>query len=334
MKQLLYCAAVILAFASCNSNYEKTPSGVEYKIFPGKEGGPKLKAGQFIKMNIEYSVRLSSGKDSVLTSTFGKLPGYSPVDTSARAHFSFMEVLPKCSSGDSLQVRLSIDSLKKLGAIQDYNKVFVKGGYIECKAKILKVFPNQADLMVDYQAESKKITADEIKDLQAYAAKKGIQVQETKNGVLVNIVNAGDQTMKADSGMQVTLMYKGSLESTGDVFDTNMDSSKHHTQPFVVALGRHASIPGMEEGLKLFGKGGQGTLYIPAMLGYGPQGSPPVIPAYSNLIFDIIVTDVKIAPPPAPRPPMGQMTPQQRMQMMQQMQKMRHGKDTSKAAGD
>jgi FKBP-type peptidyl-prolyl cis-trans isomerase FkpA len=52
----------------------------------------------------------------------------------------------------------------------------------------------------------------------------------------------------------------------------------------------------------MFGKGGKGKVYIPAMLGYGDAGSPPVIPTYANLVFEIEVLDVTTPPPPAPQP--------------------------------
>ena len=49
---------------------------------------------------------------------------------------------------------------------------------------------------------------------------------------------------------------------------------------------------------------------IPAMLGYGPQAQGADIPAFSNLIFDIEVTDVKEAPATPANPMMQQAPPQ------------------------
>ena len=71
-------------------------------------------------------------------------------------------------------------------------------------------------------------------------------------------------------------------------------------QPYDVNVGSGTVIRGWELALKYFGKGGKGTIYVPSMNAYGPQGSPPVIPAYSNLAFDIEIADVKQGPPPAP----------------------------------
>jgi FKBP-type peptidyl-prolyl cis-trans isomerase len=79
-----------------------------------------------------------------------------------------------------------------------------------------------------------------------------------------------------------------------------MDSSKGHTEPYDVPVGRHNVIPGWDEALPYFGKGGTGKIFVPSFLGYGPQGNGPDLPPNANLIFDIQVVDVKDAPPPAP----------------------------------
>jgi FKBP-type peptidyl-prolyl cis-trans isomerase len=38
--------------------------------------------------------------------------------------------------------------------------------------------------------------------------------------------------------------------------------------------------------------GGKRRLYIPSSLGYGAKGSPPVIPASADLVFDVEVHGV------------------------------------------
>jgi FKBP-type peptidyl-prolyl cis-trans isomerase len=75
-----------------------------------------------------------------------------------------------------------------------------------------------------------------------------------------------------------------------------MDSSKGHTDPIEVNVGKKQVIQGWEEALPYFGKGGKGKIFIPAMLGYGPQAMGADIPAFSDLIFDIEILDVKQAP--------------------------------------
>ena len=103
-------------------------------------------------------------------------------------------------------------------------------------------------------------------------------------------------------------MYKGYLQSNGKVFDTNIDTSKGHTDPIQIPVGSRGAIQGFAEGLPYFGKGGKGKILIPAMLGYGstPQGAD--IPAYSNLVFDIEVLNVTDAPK-APQRDSSQIAP-------------------------
>ncbi len=82
-----------------------------------------------------------------------------------------------------------------------------------------------------------------------------------------------------------------------------MDSTKGHTDPIEVPVGMHQVIPGWDEALPYFGKGGKGKILVPSMLGYGPQGRGADMPPYSNLIFDVEILDVKNAPSPAPVSP-------------------------------
>jgi FKBP-type peptidyl-prolyl cis-trans isomerase len=154
--------------------------------------------------------------------------------------------------------------------------------------------------MAEFKKEQDNELARQSKGIQDYFVKNNITTaQKTKNGAYVVVENAGTGP-KADTGKQALVMYRGYLLDGGKVFDTNMDSTKGHTSPIPVTVGAHGVIPGWEEGLPYFGKGGKGKLFIPAGLGYGPQGSGE-IPPNASLIFDIEIVDVKDAPPPAPQ---------------------------------
>jgi FKBP-type peptidyl-prolyl cis-trans isomerase len=292
MKKAIIAFASLAILASCHANYDKTPSGLVYKIFPGS-GGIKLSTAKFVKLNIEYTVK-RRGKDSVLNSSFGKFPQYNPIDTTARAAYSYMEVLPKCSVGDSVECSLSADTLRKRNINLPLD-IFPKGDFIKVKLKILAAFTTREAIMADVDIEQKKAQAREAADISDYVAKHHLTGQKTKNGVFVAINNPGDG-MKADSGKVAVVKYKGYLLATGEVFDTNMDSSKGHPQAYPVLVGAHGVIPGWEEALPLFAKGGKGTLVIPSQMGYGAQGNGG-IPPNAPLVFDIEVVDVQNAPP-------------------------------------
>ncbi|RWZ89806.1 MAG: hypothetical protein EO766_03645 [Hydrotalea sp. AMD] len=289
---------VALLLAGCHQ-YNKTKTGLVYKIIHGNSK-VLLKQGDIIKFNIEYKMKVG-GKDSILNSTFGHIPAFVKIDTASFGKHSFTEVLLQCAPGDKINFVMSIDTLKNLGMIPEYNELFKKGGTIDGRVDILKVYNNDAAVNADYQKEMEEEKNREIEDLQAYAAKNNIKTIQSPNGVLVEVQTEG-QGPKADSGMQASVYYKGYLEN-GKKFDGNMDTATAKKPPFTFVVGKHNVIQGWDDGLKYFAKGGKGRLLVPAMLGYGPQGSPPVIPPYTNLIFDIEVTDVTIpAPQKAPAP--------------------------------
>ena len=325
MKQILAFAALVIMITSCNSNYEKTKSGLVYKIFKGK-GGAGITPGSFAKLNIEYKLT-GNGKDSILNTTYDKTPLFTAVDTSANTAYSFMELLPKLKEGDSAIFTISIDTLKRRGQIPEYNEIFKRGSIIKGRMSVIKIFATEALVRADYEKEMTKQKDKEVKELKDYLSKKGIKAQQTTNGAFVEIQNAGDPNLKAQAGKEASIMYKGYLLATGKVFDTNMDSSKGHTDPLAVVVGRGSVIPGWEEALPYFGKGGKGKIYIPSSLAYRDQGQPGAIPPYASLIFDIEIKDIKDAPKEAPQQPGGanQLTPEQMQMLQQQMQQQQQG---------
>lgn len=317
MKRILAIAVIALVVTSCNMNYEKTPSGLVYKIFNNKKNGKPVKGAKFVKLNIEYSLQ---PKDTILNTTYGKVPLYTPLEGGDKQVYSFMELVPKCKEGDSVIFTLMVDSLKNRQMLT-YNETFKRGDQIKCKMSILKVFANEEEIRADYEKEIAVEKDREIRDLQVYMKKKGINGEQTKSGAFVAVENAGDANLKAVTGKTASIKYKGYLQDGGRVFDTNMDSSKGHTDPIDVAVGSGSVIPAWEEALPYFGKGGKGKILVPAMLGYGPQGSPGAIPPFANLVFDIEVLDIKDTPAASAKPANGGLTPEQIQALKEQMQK-------------
>jgi FKBP-type peptidyl-prolyl cis-trans isomerase len=301
MKAIYTILAASVLFVSCNQ-YQKTKSGLLYKISHGS-GKEKLKVGQIAIINLEFK---AGPKDSILFSTAGHIPTAAMVDTSAQSKYNFPELLPLCSVGDKIDFALSTDTLRKLGANFPDNPVFAPKSYIKGKVEILKVLNKQEDVQQYMEQEADKEKDKEIKDIEEYLKKKNIKAEKTVGGTYVQVDSTGVGD-KADSGKQVSIYYTGTLLSTGKEFDSNIKNGVKQ-QPYTFVVGRRQSIPGMEEGIKYFAKGGKGKLYIPAMQAYGQRGNPPVMPAYANLVFDIEVADVTI-PPPAPVAPQAPMMP-------------------------
>lgn len=306
MKKLLiaFSAVGILGLAACNVNYKTTPSGMKYKILPGKVVGAdtlgvKANPGDVIKFKFKFSI--PELQDSVWRDAYDMMPQYTKVDTSARIRMTFLEIFPQLKSGDSAEVIISVDSIiKQGGPNQGLPPFMTKGRHVKATVSILNVFKDEATAQADVTKEREKqqvVSEEKLKkataDLDKYIKDKGLKAVKTKSGAYVVIDQPGDISKKADSGMTATIKYTGSLLSNGKAFDSNIDSTiSGHTDPLPIAIGQHRSIKGMEEGLTLFGKGAKGAIYIPAELAYGERDQPGKIPAFSNLKFDIEVLDV------------------------------------------
>ena len=302
MKKWLPLLSALVLLASCNQ-YQKTPSGIAYKVSGNSK--VKIKSGQIFKYHMEYRL---PPKDSVLNSTFDHLPGFMMFDSSRVTPHSYLELISKCGEGDEVAFSLSVDTLKKMGALE-YNQYFHRNDVIKGKLKILKIFKGEEEANADYKKELDLEKNRELDSLKKYVKEKGITVKELPSGVLVQIEKEGEGA-KPDSGKTVQVMYKGYF-TNGKVFDSNNQTNSPNKNLLTISVGAGNVIPGMDEGIRSFGKGGKGKIFVPAIMGYGMGGQPPIIPQYSNLIFDVDVVDMMATPPPPPTPA-PQMPPMRR----------------------
>lgn len=89
-------------------------------------------------------------------------------------------------------------------------------------------------------------------------------------------------------GKEAVVHYTGWLPD-GKKFD----SSRDRGQPFSFTLGAGQVIVGWDQGVAGMKVGGRRKLVIPADLGYGAAGAPPVIPPGATLVFDVELLDMK-----------------------------------------
>lgn len=123
----------------------------------------------------------------------------------------------------------------------------------------------------------------------------GLAFAAVPKGFSVETLTAGTGDFPQDGDM-VFVKYKGSLASTGEVFDESQDIPLPvegvfpEGSPFPIEPD--ATIEGFYKGLQQMQKGGTYKLFIPSDMAYGdepPPGAP--IPAGADLIFEIEVVD-------------------------------------------
>ena len=108
-------------------------------------------------------------------------------------------------------------------------------------------------------------------------------VMMTDSGLQYEVISEGTGPKPAAANW-VRVNYRGTLLD-GTVFD----DSQNFEDPVEFPLT--GVIPGWTEGIQLMNKGSSYKFYIPAELGYGPQGVGP-IPPYSLLIFEVELLEI------------------------------------------
>jgi FKBP-type peptidyl-prolyl cis-trans isomerase len=101
--------------------------------------------------------------------------------------------------------------------------------------------------------------------------------------------------LEAKIGKSVFVHYTGWLydSSAKEGRGKKFDSSKDRGETFNFALGAGMVIKGWDEGVTGMREGGERTLIIPPIMGYGSRGAGGVIPPNATLIFDVELVQVK-----------------------------------------
>lgn len=104
-------------------------------------------------------------------------------------------------------------------------------------------------------------------------------VKTTASGLQYQVLKEGDGPMPKETET-VKVHYRGTL-----IDGTQFDSSLDRGEPASFPLNR--VIRGWTEGVQLMKTGAKYRFFVPYQLGYGEDGSPPDIPPFSTLIFDV-----------------------------------------------
>lgn len=282
--------ALTLTFLGCeNADYIRNNDGLIYRIIRTGEG-EKITPKTYLKIHQSLEVG-----DSLFYSTFGKIPSYGLFDSILSPTHDFLDIINEMSVGDSAIVIRSIDTLAKRGALE-LSDVFKKGGKMKVKIKILDSYDTEDKLQEDRQKEFDAYKKGEIEALANWLEKQNIKgTKRIPEGIFIKTEKEGTG-IEIDSAMQVTVNYTGSLLN-GTVFDSNVDSTFEHMEPYKFTVGLRQVIEGWDIALKNMKVGEKASVFIPSILAYGMQGSGLIIPPYSHLKFDLEVLSAEISAP-------------------------------------
>lgn len=287
--RILSCLFLALVLLSGCKKEQKLPSGYKY-VQHTKSSGKTPKAGDFAY----YRFQLRNG-DSVVASNFQLLQIPDSAQMKQMPSNPIFEALLRMKEKDSITIFVPLDTLKEeqkpegfKGAKIMYYDMVIKD--VLTTAEMQKVF---TDFQKNAESKGKKRTPEQMKselarakavlDKAAKEYKAGTLqgIKSTQSGLKYLVLEPGSGPVFKNDDI-VFLDYYGAL-TDGTMFDNSFEREADFSFP----LGRQPLIEGWVEGLKMVKKGMKLLLFIPGNLGYGPQGSPPKIPADAELIFYI-----------------------------------------------
>jgi FKBP-type peptidyl-prolyl cis-trans isomerase FkpA len=260
----LLCCVLLIAGCASEGRRIKAESGYEYQVVR-KGGSDPIPVNSYVFFNMSLTQ-----KDSVLqsTATMGKPSVLKLMDDnkSYGQLKALVDIMATLHEGDSLLFYFPVDSFDRLPPGFE--------GFTEPMVYHVGIVDIMDEAQFTAHSDSIQKEQEKVRELTS-------QMQTTASGLRYIIHEAGEEGTKPAKGDQVSVSYYGMLDADAKMFDTSWKGG----QPYQFPLGMGQVIPGWDEGIQLLNKGSKATLFIPASLGYGAAGSPPVIPENADLIF-------------------------------------------------
>ena len=285
-------------FASCGDKggAGKTPSGFRYEHHVKKDGA-KPQIGEYAYFHVTMrnpttgEVTFDSRNNPQIPRVAIPDPASTPPGQPASP---YIEGLALMAIGDSLSVYQSLDSLpRKPQGFDNATEIAFDMVMVDIKSA--------EEFNKEMEEEQKKIAAERERltaqipmidslmrvNAAAYTAGKLTDKIQTTDSGLKYIIHEEGTGPIAQNGEVVKAQYYGTL-TDGTMFDNSFQRG----QSFQFPVGQGRVIKGWDEGFGMLKEGTKATLIIPAELGYGAAGSPPKIPANSELMFYVEIEKV------------------------------------------
>jgi FKBP-type peptidyl-prolyl cis-trans isomerase len=267
---------VALTSLGCTSKYpgfDKTKSGLYYKLYKVSKDTAKAKVGDYIALQMRYT----TAKDSLLFDSkaamgeavrFQLPPSDFPGD--------IYEGITMMSAGDSAVFIVNADSLFKKTFRQAQRPPFIDSN------SVIKFY------ITLESADSKAMLEQKEKDaLAQYLQTNNITVQPTAEGLYYIETLAGTGA-KIDTGMWVKMNFTLTTVDGKKIFST-LDRN----EPLRMEYGKSFDTPGFDKGIGMMKKGGKADFIVPSAIAFGSQGRGAMIPPYTTLLYNVEVVDIQ-----------------------------------------
>jgi FKBP-type peptidyl-prolyl cis-trans isomerase len=269
---VMLVALTMLACSSKYAGYDKTESGLYYKLFEVSKDTVKARVGDWVSMTMRYAY-----KDSILFDS--KAAMGNPVRFQlppSEFKGDIYEGIQMLHPGDSADFIVNADSLFIKTFRQPARPAFIDSN------SVIHFYITL--LTVDSPISMMKKEEDALKK---YIEEKKITIEPSPTGLYFIETLAG-KGAKIDSGVWVKAHFKVSLIDGKQIFST-LDRG----EPMSFEYGKRFDTPGFEEGVGKMLKGGKATLIVPSKIAFGEMGRGAMVPPYSTVIYDLEVVDVQ-----------------------------------------
>lgn len=284
-KRLLIAAAVAVSmFQACSDGFKTSDDGLQYQIHTENDG-ERIKEGDIVTLQMVYR----TDSDSVLFDTYKMGQPIKLMVSAPSFKGDLMSGLKLLTEKDSATFLINADSLFE----KTFNfprPAFIRAGsYLNFAIKVDKV-QSKEEIDQEMKAETEKQAALESVNIEKYITDNKLNMTKTASGLQYVITKQGGSE-KAAAGDTVVVHYTGKLLN-GNKFDSSLDMGK----PLEFPVGQSVVIKGWDEAFLLLSKGTKATVIVPSALGYGPSAvGNGAIPAFSTLIFDVELVNIKKA---------------------------------------
>ena len=295
-------AVAMFGIVGCSKypGYKESDNGLYYKV--DKNGSSKVEpnGGGVVLVDIVCKTE----KGTVFFDTRKEqVPSYIPL-SKPKYKGDMSEAFWLFKEGDSGSFIVPVDTLTKYGQFKLPDSLKGQLFYFTIKVDslIAKDIWNKRieQFQMQQQEAVKNMENSEQEIINSYLKENNITVAPTESGLYI-IKNKKGSGKKIEAGNAVSVNYTGFLMD-GRVFDTSIESvakkfnvfnPSRPYEPFTLNVGQGEVIQGWDEALLTMSVGDKVKLVIPSKLAYGARAMGDMIPAFSTLIFEVEVLEIK-----------------------------------------